>query len=240
MISARGDLDDRVARRQDRQTAMLVRAQVRAAGALRAPGRALGRCGAIYAKPSHPAPDVTPAASGVLRLLPCGFGRAPGAPFTARAVIGGRRAALAALTGGTPRGILFPLAFTFRLAAGLADRAAFNGLLLCRNACTGQPPAVPGRAACSCYSRSCGTVPRRVRHKAYRRPWPSHTLRARPCAACHRSSGISCDPPRAGPLRILDTCRGQGARRCGGGSVPGRTRGRARGLCKPLAVSCRG
>ena len=90
MISARGDLDDRVARRQDRQTAMLVRAQVRAAGALRAPGRALGRCGAIYAKPSHPAPDVTPAASGVLRLLPCGFGRAPGAPFTARAVIGSR------------------------------------------------------------------------------------------------------------------------------------------------------
>ena len=109
-----------------------------------------------------------------------------------------------------------------------------------RNAYIGQRPAVPARAACSCYSRSCGTVPRRVRHKAYRRPWPSHTLRARPGAACHRSSGISCDPARAGPLRILDICRGQGARRCGGGSVPGRTRGRARGLCKPLAVSCRG
>ena len=143
MISARGDLDDRVARRQDRQTAMLVRAQVRAAGALRAPGRALGRCGAIYAKPSHPAPDVTPAASGVLRLLPCGFGRAPGAPFTARAAVGGGHTASAALAGGTPRGILFPLAFTFRLAAGLADRAAFNGLLLCATRAPASLPPCP-------------------------------------------------------------------------------------------------
>ena len=69
VISPCRDLDDRVARRQDRQTAMLVGAQVRAAGALRAPGRALGRCGAIYAKPSHPAPDVTPAASGVFAFF---------------------------------------------------------------------------------------------------------------------------------------------------------------------------
>ena len=109
-----------------------------------------------------------------------------------------------------------------------------------RNACTGQPPAVPGRAACSCHSRSCGTVWHLCQRKVCRLPWPSRTLRARPGAASRRNTGTSCDPPRAGPLRILDTCRGQGARRCGGGSVPGRTRGRARGLCKPLAVSCRG
>ena len=143
MISARRDLDDRVARRQDRQAAMLVRAQVRAAGALRAPGRALGRCGAIYAKPSHPAPDVTPAASGVLRLLPCGFGRAPGAPFATRAAVGGGRTASAALASCTPRGILFPLAFTPRLAAGFAHRAAFHGLLLCATRAQASLPPCP-------------------------------------------------------------------------------------------------
>ena len=82
-----------------------------------------------------------------------------------------------------------------------------------RNACTGQPPAVPGRAACSCHSRSCGTVRHLCQRKVCRLPWPSRTLRARPGAASRRNTGTSCDPPRAGPLRILDTCRGRGVRR---------------------------
>ena len=37
-----------------------------------------------------------------------------------------------------------------------------------RNACTGQPPAVPGRAACSCHSRSYGTVRHLCRRKVCR------------------------------------------------------------------------
>ena len=114
------------------------------------------------------------------------------------------------------------------------------GVLAYRNACIGQRPSVPRRAACSCHSHSCGTVRHLCQRKVCRLPWPSRTLRARPGAACRRSSGISCDPARAGPLRILDTCRGRDARRCAAGSVPGRARGRARGLCKPLAVSCQG
>ena len=54
-----------------------------------------------------------------------------------------------------------------------------------------------------------------------------------------RNAGTRSDRARASPCRTVDTCRGRGVRWCGGGSVHGRTRGRARGFCKPLAVSFR-
>ena len=63
MIDPRGDLDDRNSRRQNRQTAMLARTRPRPAGAQRTPGRALGRCGTIYTKPSYSPLDVALSAS---------------------------------------------------------------------------------------------------------------------------------------------------------------------------------
>ena len=84
---------------------------------------------------------------------------------------------------------------------------------VCHSACTYERPAVPDRAACSCHSRSSGTVRHLCQRKVCRLPWPSRTLRVRPGAASRRNTGTSCDPARAGPLRILDTCRGRSARR---------------------------
>ena len=83
----------------------------------------------------------------------------------------------------------------------------------CRNACTGQPPSVPGCAACSCHSRSCGTVRHLCRRTANQRPWPSHGVRAPPCAASRRRDGTRCDRALASPCRTSDTCRGLSARR---------------------------
>ena len=82
-----------------------------------------------------------------------------------------------------------------------------------RNACTGQPPAVPGRAACSCHSRSGGTVRHLCQRKVCRLPWPSRILRARPGAASRRRDGTRCDRALASPCRTSDTCRGQSGRR---------------------------
>ena len=83
----------------------------------------------------------------------------------------------------------------------------------CRNACTGQTSSVPGCAACSCHSRSCGTVRHLCRRTAYRRPWPSHGARARPCAASRRRDGTRCDRALASPCRISGTYHGRSARR---------------------------
>ena len=70
VIHAGGDLDDCKSRWQNRQTAMLARTRPGPAGARRTPGRALGRCGTIYTKPSYSPLDVALAASCILRLLP--------------------------------------------------------------------------------------------------------------------------------------------------------------------------
>ena len=88
MIDARGDLDDRNSRWQNRQTAMLARTRPGPAGARRTPGRALGRCAAIYTKPSYSPLDVALAASRILRLFSLAFGRAPGAPVAIRGITG--------------------------------------------------------------------------------------------------------------------------------------------------------
>ena len=69
VILAGGDLDDRNSRWQNRQTAMLARTRPGPAGARRTPGRALGRCGAIYTKPSYSPLDVALAASCILRFF---------------------------------------------------------------------------------------------------------------------------------------------------------------------------
>ena len=127
MIRAGGDLDDRESRWQNRQTAMLARTRPGPAGARGTPGRALGRCGTIDAKPPGAPPAVTLAASCILRLFSWAFGRAPGAQVAARGITGRRRAAPAAQTGGPPRGILFPLPVTPCDVARFAHRAAFNG-----------------------------------------------------------------------------------------------------------------
>ena len=66
MIDPRGDLDDRNSRWQNRQTAMLARTCPGPAGARGTPGRALGRCGTIYTKPSYSPLDVALAASCIL------------------------------------------------------------------------------------------------------------------------------------------------------------------------------
>ena len=66
VIHARGDLDDRNSRWQNRQTAMLARTRPGPAGARGTPGRALGRCGTIYAKPPGAPSAVTLAASCIL------------------------------------------------------------------------------------------------------------------------------------------------------------------------------
>ena len=47
VIDARGDLDDRNSRWQNRQPAMLARTRPRPAGAWGTPGRAVGRCAAV-------------------------------------------------------------------------------------------------------------------------------------------------------------------------------------------------
>ena len=83
----------------------------------------------------------------------------------------------------------------------------------CCNACTGQPPSVPGCTACSCHSRSCGTVRHLCRRKAYRRPLPSHGVLAPPCAASRRRDGTRCDRALASPCRTSGTYRGRSARR---------------------------
>ena len=49
VIDARGDLDDRNSRWQNRQTAMLARTRPGPAGARGTPGRAMGWCAAVYA-----------------------------------------------------------------------------------------------------------------------------------------------------------------------------------------------
>ena len=69
VIDARGDLDDRNSRWQNRQTAMLARTRPGPAGARGTPGRALGWCAAIYTKPSYSPLDVALAASCILRLF---------------------------------------------------------------------------------------------------------------------------------------------------------------------------
>ena len=69
VIDARGDLDDRNSRWQNRQTAMLARTCPGPAGARGTPGRALGRCGTIDAKPPGAPSAVTLAASCILRLF---------------------------------------------------------------------------------------------------------------------------------------------------------------------------
>ena len=56
-------------RRQNRQTAMLARTRPGPAGARGTPGRALGRCGAIYTKPSYSPLNVALSASCILRLF---------------------------------------------------------------------------------------------------------------------------------------------------------------------------
>ena len=66
VIDARGDLDDRESRWQNRQTAMLARTRPGPAGARGTPGRALGWCAAIYTKPSYSPLDVALAASCIL------------------------------------------------------------------------------------------------------------------------------------------------------------------------------
>ena len=63
MIDPRGDLDDRNSRWQNRQTAMLARTCPGPAGARGTPGRALGRCGTIYTKPSYSPLNVALSAS---------------------------------------------------------------------------------------------------------------------------------------------------------------------------------
>ena len=213
MISARRDLDDRVARRQDRQTAMLVRAQVRAAGALPGTGPRPGPvrrnlCKALAPGAGRNAGGLGRSSPSSLRVWPrswrtvhsarCRRGRAHRICRTRQ--LHAARHIVPARVHPSPRGRV-------RTPCRLPRAVAL------RNACTGQPPAVPGRAACSCHSRSCGTVRHLCRRKVCRLPWPSRTLRARPGAASRRNTGTSCDPPRAGPLRILDTCRGRGVRR---------------------------
>ena len=66
VIDARGDLDDRNSRWQNRQTAMLARTRPGPAGARGTPGRAMGWCAAIYTKPSYSPLDVALAASCIL------------------------------------------------------------------------------------------------------------------------------------------------------------------------------
>ena len=84
---------------------------------------------------------------------------------------------------------------------------------VCRSACTCERPAVPDRAAGPCHAQTRGTVLRLCRCKACQPPWPSHILRARPCAAFRRNAGTRSDRARASPSRTSDTCRGQSARR---------------------------
>ena len=69
VIDARGDLDDRNSRWQNRQTAMLARTRPGPAGARGTPGRAMGWCAAIDAKPPGAPPGVALAASCILRLF---------------------------------------------------------------------------------------------------------------------------------------------------------------------------
>ena len=59
MILAGGDLDYSNSRWQNRQPAMLARTRPGPAGARRTPGRALGRCGTIDAKPPGAPPGIT-------------------------------------------------------------------------------------------------------------------------------------------------------------------------------------
>ena len=81
------------------------------------------------------------------------------------------------------------------------------------SACTCECPAVPDRAACSCRAQTRSTVPGLCRRIVCQPPWPSRTLRARPCAVFRRSAGTKCDRARGALSRTSDTCRGRSARR---------------------------
>ena len=213
MISARRDLDDRVARRQDRQAAMARPSAGTSGGRTPGTGPRPGPVRRNLCKAL--APGAGRNAGGLGRSSPSSLSVWPRSWRTvrnARCRRGGRTAS-AALASCTPRGILFPLAFTPHLAAGFAHRAAFNGLWLSATRAQASLPPCPVAPLAPVTSRSCGTVRHLCRRKVCRLPWPSRTLRARPGAASRRNTGTSCDPPRAGPLRILDTCRGRGVRR---------------------------
>ena len=91
--------------------------------------------------------------------------------------------------------------------------AAFNGWMCGAARARASVPACPIAPACPCHVQTRGIVPRLCRRIVCQSPWPSRTLRARPCAVFRRNAGTKCDRALASTSRTSDTCRGRGARR---------------------------
>ena len=221
MIDPRGDLDDRNSRWQNRQTAMLARTCPGPAGARGTPGRALGRCGTIYTKPSYSPLDVALAASCILRLAKARQTTTFSLSVWPRSWRTGRNTrhhwALACRTGRTSRRPaarhIVPAPCHAVPRVTVRTPCPLQRVDVRHSACTCERPAVPDRAACSCRAQTRGTVPGLCRRIVCQPPWPSRILRARPCPAFRRNAGTKCDRARASPSRTSDTCRGRSARR---------------------------